>query len=195
MLPQGELEHRCVKCFYPRVSKAKFTSGISKQQRRERILFWLAKHHVLPAKSKKGKTSRREHHDLPSVPFEESEPLAYSDPKAHYHIASSTRYFLNMPQWLGRHLDDRVLENFLPRLKDHLLAQILGQEYNGDETEFSAAEQAQVIFVNDRIFCHKVPRINYTTYDLRCKQDSLNPQTHADIMVLSCEAEHPYWYA
>lgn len=86
-------------------------------------------------------------------------------------------------------------QNFLPRLKDHLLARILGQEYNGDETEFSAAEQAQVIFINDHIFRHKVLRINYTTYDLRREQDSLNPRTHTDIMVLSREAEHPYWYA
>jgi hypothetical protein len=43
-------------------------------------------------------------------------------------------------------------------------------------------------------------RINYTTYDLRRAQDSLNPQTHADIMVLSHESEdepkrHPFWYA
>lgn len=57
MLPQGELEHQSVKRFYPCVSKAKFTSGIAKQQRREQILFQLAEHHVLPAKSKKGKTS------------------------------------------------------------------------------------------------------------------------------------------
>jgi hypothetical protein len=43
-----------------------------------------------------------------------------------------------------------------------------------------------------------VLRINYTTYDLRREQDSLNPRTRADIMVLSHEADddrHPYWYA
>ncbi|KAG2149213.1 hypothetical protein DEU56DRAFT_729456, partial [Suillus clintonianus] len=81
---------------------------------------------------------------------------AYSDPKAHYHIASSTRYFLNVQQWLGRHSEDRALEDFLPRLKDHLLARILGHQYDGDENEFSAAERAQIVFVNDHIFHHKV---------------------------------------
>jgi len=47
-----------------------------------------------------------------------------------------------------------------------------------------------------------VLRINYTTYDLCCAQDSLNPRVHADIMVLANEesqpgelAPHPYWYA
>lgn len=159
----------------------------------------------MPSKSKKGKakvTDKRQCHtannlskDLPSIPFEASEPLAYSNPKAHYHIASSTRYFLNVHQWLGRHSEDRALEGFLPRLKDHLLARILGHQYDGDETEFSATQRAQVVFVNDRIFRHKVLRINYTTYDLRRAQDSLNPRTHADVMVLAHEDDHPYWYA
>ncbi|KAG1811133.1 uncharacterized protein BJ212DRAFT_1579186 [Suillus subaureus] len=139
----GKLEHRRVKHFYPRVK------------------------HKLPSKSKKGKakvTDKRQCHtannlskDLPSIPFEASEPLAYSDPKAHYHIASSTRYFLNVQQWLGRHSEDRALEDFLPQLKDHLLARMLGHRYNGDETEFSAAEQAQIVFVND---CDHAPSFN-----------------------------------
>jgi hypothetical protein len=45
-------------------------------------------------------------------------------------------------------------------------------------------------------------QVNYTTYDLRHSQDSLNSHTHADIMVLSHEDQgtgqtcaHPYWYA
>jgi hypothetical protein len=45
-------------------------------------------------------------------------------------------------------------------------------------------------------------QVNYTTYDLRRSQDSLNSRTHADIMVLSHEDQntnpghsHPYWYA
>jgi hypothetical protein len=117
---QGELEHRRAKRFYPRVSKAKFTSGIAKQQRRERILFRLAERE-LPVKSKKGKaktTGMVQRHtaaqlkDLPSITFEESEPLAFSDPKAHYHVATSTRYFLNVPQWLGRNANDPALEVF-----------------------------------------------------------------------------------
>jgi hypothetical protein len=40
--------------------------------------------------------------------------------------------------------------------------------------------------------------MNYTTYDLRREQDSINPRTHADIMVLAHEEDaswHPYWYA
>ena len=49
--------------------------------------------------------------------------------------------------------------------------------------------------INDRIYRHKVLRVNYTTYNVRREQDSLNPRTHGDIMVLSVDDTHPYWYA
>ena len=44
-------------------------------------------------------------------------------------------------------------------------------------------------------------RVNYTTYDMRRDQDTINPRTHADVMVLnpgdeeSEDERHPYWYA
>lgn len=52
--------------------------------------------------------------------------------------------------------------------------------------------------VNNRIFSAKVFRVNYTTYDIRRDQDSMNPRTSCDVMVLSPETgneAHPYWYA
>lgn len=58
------------------------------------------------------------------------------------------------------------------------------------------------MILNNRLYRHKVLRINYTTYDARRAQDSVNPRTHADVMVLShedheynSENAHPYWYA
>jgi hypothetical protein len=90
-----------------------------------------------------------------------------------------------------------MYQDFLLRLKNHLLAQILGLEYVGDDKDFTSAERNVITLVNNRMYRHKVIRINYTTYDLRHEQDSLNPRTHADIMVLSHEDDdtHPYWYA
>ena len=42
-------------------------------------------------------------------------------------------------------------------------------------------------------------RVNYTTYDMWCEQDSINPWTHCDVMTISHEDPgdnyHPYWYA
>jgi hypothetical protein len=92
------------------------------------------------------------------------------------------------------------VQAFLPRLKDHLLGRILGCSFDGDETPFSDDDRNTISFVNNKIYKHKVIRFNYTTYNMRRSQDSVNPRTHADIMVLSCEDPntrdpHPYWYA
>ena len=86
------------------------------------------------------------------------------------------------------------MQDFLPCLKDFTLSKILNQEYDFDEVSFTGAECTTITFVKNKIYQHKVMRINYTTYDMRQEQDSLNPQTHANIMVLSQEMEpnaHP----
>jgi hypothetical protein len=94
-----------------------------------------------------------------------------------------------------------ITQDFLPRLKDHLLSRILNRPFDGDQPAFSDEDRSSITFVNNRLYKHKVLRVNYTTYDLRRCQDSMNPRTHADIMVLSHEDEedeskrHPYWYA
>jgi hypothetical protein len=78
---------------------------------------------------------------------------------------------------------------------------LLGCAYDGDEVKYSEEEQDTIHFINNSLFRHKTLRINYTTYDLRRQQDSINPRTQPDIMLLSHEAPneeviaHPYWYA
>jgi len=88
-------------------------------------------------------------------------------------------------------------QNFIPRLKDHLLARLRGLAYNGDEYDFSDEDRSCIVINNNQFFEHSFLRVNYTTYDLRREQDSVNPKTRADIMLLSQEDErfHPYWYA
>jgi len=81
----------------------------------------------------------------------------------------------------------------LPRLKDHLLGRLV-EEDESDGT-FTNLDRMSLKLVNNRIYRHKVLRVNYTTYDSRRCQDSLNPRTHGDIMVLSRDDSHPYWYA
>ncbi|PBL04025.1 hypothetical protein ARMGADRAFT_910458, partial [Armillaria gallica] len=50
--------------------------------------------------------------------------------------------------------------------------------------------------INDRIFCHKILHINYTTYDVHWNQDSINPRTRSDVIILANETDtdciHPY---
>ena len=89
----------------------------------------------------------------------------------------------------------------MPRLKDHLLARALGLAYDGDEREFTDEDHDTIAIVNDRLYQHSVLRVNYTSYDMRRQQDSINTRTQADVMVLSQEnatsdhPAHPYWYA
>jgi hypothetical protein len=81
----------------------------------------------------------------------------------------------------------------MPHLRNHLLARLRGIPIN---SEFSDEERRQFQIYPNRIIKHKVLRVNYTTYDVRREQDSLNPRCRADIMLLNSNSDgHPYRYA
>ena len=93
-----------------------------------------------------------------------------------------------------------VLQGFIPKLKDHLLSRLLNREYDSDEHTFSSEERNSIQFVNNlnKVLHPKRLQINYTTYDIRCDQDTLHPGHGAAIMLLSGEDgpnAHPFWYA
>jgi hypothetical protein len=92
-----------------------------------------------------------------------------------------------------------VLQNFIPKLKSHLLGRLLARPFDGDEEFIYSEEQRNSVqIINNQMYASKVLRVNYTTYDVRRSQDYMSPRTHCDIMVLSPETEgdaHPYWYA
>ena len=95
-------------------------------------------------------------------------------------------------------------QNFIPMLKAHLLPRVktfhcdtqqLPSTHSEDnilDTEFS-----QVVLKGERIYRHRLLRVNYTTYDVRRAQESVNPRTdHRNIMLLSCQpSTHPFYYA
>ncbi|KIK26402.1 hypothetical protein PISMIDRAFT_274760 [Pisolithus microcarpus 441] len=176
----GELEHRRVKRFYSRTNKIAFARGIAQHQHRERLL------HIM----KERKTRSED---------ETEEPLPKCLPEAHYQIGQSRKDYCNITAFLATHKSDLALKDFLPRLKAHILGRLLGTEPGiGEEQEFTQAQHNTLIIIKNRLYRHKILRVNYTSYDLRRDQDSLNPRTHADVMVLSHETEenpHPYWYA
>ncbi|KAG6329626.1 hypothetical protein ID866_9463 [Astraeus odoratus] len=188
----GELEHRRVKRFYSRMNKINFTVGIAKHQQRERLLHRMCEeNHAIEEASAMDQ-------GRPSLHFVDQEPLPNCPLEAHYQISASKKYYWDLGVWLSRNKKDMALENFLPKLKNHILAHLMPGNETDDELEFTQAQQNALGFINNRIYRHKVLRINYTTYDLRRAQDSLNPHTHSDIMVLSqedSEHPHPYWYA
>jgi len=59
---------------------------------------------------------------------------------------------------------------------------------------FSNKERAKLIIIKDKLYFHNTMTINFTTYDSRRKYETLNPQTHADVMTLSKGDVHPYEY-
>ncbi|KAG2744431.1 hypothetical protein P692DRAFT_20878210 [Suillus brevipes Sb2] len=125
-------------------------------------------------------------------------PRERSSPTAHYHMSKYPKASYDMTSWLSDLEGDPAIKDFIPRLKNHLFARLRGLEYSGDEDEFSDEDRSQIILANNQLFKHTILRINYTTYDLRREQDSMNARTHADIMMLSHEDDedrHPYWYA
>lgn len=99
-------------------------------------------------------------------------------------------------------LTDRLIskiniQNFHPRLLDHLYARCQGLDYDGDEMSFPE-ERNQIIIKNEKIFTHQRLRVNYTTYDLQRDYDTINPTSNRPyVMVLSREDNglSPFWYA
>ena len=151
-----------------------------------------------------------------SKPPEDNEDLPHVQPQEHHHISPSVRHKIQLSTWLGENKDDPALkvrsyyqpirqflamsQNFLPRLKEHLLGQLLGHEHDDNGQLFTAQEQIGLTFLHNRIYRHSTFCVNYTTYDLRRAQDTLNPRTHADFITLSHEDgeepqnKFPYWF-
>jgi hypothetical protein len=101
---QGELEHCRVKRFYTCTSKAQYTRGISKQERRQRAL-----HHIdeRVREADKNKEETRDEQSLaprltasPTVDFTLSDKLPPTDPSSAYHISNETRYKLDLGDWI-----------------------------------------------------------------------------------------------
>lgn len=83
----------------------------------------------------------------------------------------------------------------MPKLGEHLAErlQVLRRRDGEPDQHYTAA---RVNIVNNRIYWHQVLRVNYTTYDRRRAQDSVNPRTHPDVLLLAPSSDtHKYWYA
>jgi hypothetical protein len=93
----------------------------------------------------------------------------------------------------------KLCQQFIPKLKDHILGRLLDREYEGDTYgKFTDAERNTVLIAGEEIFRCKTLRVNYTTYDVRRDSDTIKPITYPDVMVKSPEKglhAQPYWYA
>jgi hypothetical protein len=94
-----------------------------------------------------------------------------------------------------------VPQNFLPKLKQHLLARFLQliQDRVTNPLDGDSANCGQILFRRDHLYRHNIMRINYTTYDVRRSQDVVHASTsHCNVMVLDAEgggsSTHPFRY-
>jgi hypothetical protein len=104
---QGEQEHKRIKRFYVRSNKSRTMTSISRQQERERHLHQIhgqdERNQQLDEQGicRKGK----------AVPLpDDSEPLPYTDPKDHYHMAKSTKNTVRINQWLRQNEGDPAFD-------------------------------------------------------------------------------------
>ncbi|KAJ7687114.1 hypothetical protein B0H17DRAFT_1203783 [Mycena rosella] len=196
----GELEHRRVKRFYARTNKNRAVRQMTQLERRETYLLRMANR--VHKKTRGRSTAEHQGHmrklkaSKTYIPFAESEALPYTTPDQHHHISPSHNFSLHLSSWLGEHQGDPATDGFLPKLQEHILGRLAHPEWSGDGNEFSAAQRFQTVLKNNRMYRHKILRVNYTGYDVRLGQDCLNPRTHSDVMSLAPEgASHPFSYS
>ena len=81
-------------------------------------------------------------------------------------------------------------------LKSHLLERLRELASLPELPNPTQTDIASVGILDDGLFTHKVMRINYDSYDMGREQDSINPDSHRDIMMIAPEGYgHPYYYA
>ncbi|KAG6808398.1 hypothetical protein H0H92_004278 [Tricholoma furcatifolium] len=131
--------------------------------------------------------------ELDAVPedLRNVDDLPFSDPERHHHMSRGKSVPLNVFKWIKAHDNDEAIEGFYKGLIDHLLERLLRPGFS-----ITPEDRAKILLLGGVMYYHKALRINFTTYDNRRDQDTVNPRTHSDIMVLSNDSSvHPYRYA
>jgi len=173
---KGELAHCLVKWLYGQTNKQDVTKQIGQHVRR-------LEHAQLAREQQSVNTDDAIEQDLDVC----------------YQLSNSQKDPVNIYTYVRENQHDPAFNRFIPKLKDHLLGHLLNRDYDSDTYgKFTDEERNTVCIAGEQIYRCKTIRINYTTYDVRCDGDTINPRTYPDIMVKSPETgQHaqPYWYA
>ncbi|KAF8551672.1 hypothetical protein OG21DRAFT_1486775 [Imleria badia] len=78
----------------------------------------------------------------------DQEPLPNCPPEAHYQIAESKKYYWDISAWLSQNRNDVALKDFLPKLKNH----ILGRLFGNNNKEFTQAQRNRLVFIHNHIY-------------------------------------------
>jgi hypothetical protein len=150
-----------------------------------------------------------------------AEPLTQStradtgnSPTKHYLISDRSQGHLKLYPWaLDKNFGDPAVkvcrsrqcqdvchllihQDFIPNLKDHLLARILHRQYGPDPPPFTDYDRSRVQIVGKHLEQRYTMTINYTAYDLRRGSDKINMKGRPYVIALSHgDSSHPYVYA
>ncbi|KAI0689453.1 hypothetical protein C8T65DRAFT_517303, partial [Cerioporus squamosus] len=198
---QGELEHKRVKRFYALTNKnIKFEWQMARLQRRQQYLNGKGPH-VPPQKRKRKKCSRARYVRTPlraavQVPFAVEEPLAPCSPKEHIQISEEQTSSVHIRELIGQNRDDPSFNDFHRMLTVHLFHRLEALAGRPVSREPTMDELRSMRIEKELLYIHKVVRVNWTSYDMRHEQSSINPRSHPDIVMLApAGSSHPYLYA
>ncbi|KAJ7762206.1 hypothetical protein B0H16DRAFT_1884179 [Mycena metata] len=183
----GEALHKLVKSLYGLTNKRSHASQIGKRYMR-------IQRARAAAKSAAHRVKKHAHH----VAIGEDDPLGATPPDVHHHTGRARRKPLDIYESFHSRTGDPAIKDFIPKLQDHILGRLLQRGFDGDtHEEFTPADRKTVRIHSNKIYATRTLRVNYTTYDVRRGQDTLNPRTSSFVMIRSPETEagaHPYWY-
>ncbi|KAG6914588.1 hypothetical protein DXG01_016444 [Tephrocybe rancida] len=129
-------------------------------------------------------------------------------PEAHHFIGKTENLPIHVGQYVNEHFGDPAIEDFIPKLKRHILPRI--QAVHAREAVLREEppvlgdpdDWLSVLLRQDRIYEHNIMRLHYTSYDVRRGADIIHVKTsHCNIMLLNPDfngnpgTDHPYLYA
>ncbi|KAJ2924212.1 hypothetical protein H1R20_g12890, partial [Candolleomyces eurysporus] len=188
----GELAHRLVKRLYGRTNKRAVEKQIGNRvQRLEHArLALLRREHRLRQQQRREVVRR----NLAS-PNAEDDAVELENQNSRFFISQSQNRSLDLFKLVKENRGNPAYENFIRKLKDHLLGRRLGRRFDGDDhNDFTHEDRNTISLYGNRIFEVGTCHINFTTYDNRRDSNVINPKTHPDVMVLSQDDREPFWW-
>ncbi|KZV99192.1 hypothetical protein EXIGLDRAFT_712500 [Exidia glandulosa HHB12029] len=179
----GERQHRTQKDRFQRTSKRDFTVqmvGLNNL------------HEALQQTSQS--TSTQGQQKSRSRPTHDEADIV-GDRVQHHLIAEDQSNTLLYGDWIRGNSSDMALEGFLPKLLRACAEGLLQRPENKGRLPLDAALDG-VALERQRLYEHATFRVNYTTYDIRRLQDTINVNSgKCDVMLLSSDDIHPFRYA
>jgi hypothetical protein len=141
-----------------------------------------------------------------------SDAVEDTSPRQHYSVAKRDRDHVDLYALAEQHMGDPALkvsgahptsrcstltrfQDFVIKLKDHLLARVLNKQYDDEPPTFTSKDRNELYITNNRLEARYTMNIYYTTYDLRRGRDTVNMKNRSHVMTLSQDGIHPYAYA